>query len=321
MQISDEINQENNISYFVIQPVSIFRTYTVNLEQFNAWNYNGSFLRSGVHLSFTADFTNKWGFQTNLIGHTQQLDTRLLRGGPDMLTPPRFLLFGGINSDRSKRISMNLAYQYEVAADQSAWNYSLEPGISARPLNTLKIGISASYSENHDQLQYVETKSLADGSRYILGTIDQNTLALTFRIDYSITPELSIQYYGSPFISKGKYKEFKNVTDPMHSEYEKRYTLYPEPESINGYYQLDENGDHVTDYTLENPDFDFYEFRSNLVAKWQCMPGSFLYFVWSSERTGFEQNADASLGESFKQLWGVFPGNIFLVKFNYWFSL
>ena len=63
----------------------------------------------------------------------------------------------------------------------------------------------------------------------------------------------------------------------------------------------------------------------NSVLTWlpsgKCFPGSFLYFVWSSERTGFEQNADATMGESFKQLWGVFPGNIFLVKFNYWFSL
>jgi hypothetical protein len=321
MQISDEINQENNISYFVIQPVWIFRSYTANLEQFNGWNYDGSYLGSGAHLSFSADFTNKWGFQTNLVGHTQQLDTRLLRGGPDMYTPAKFLLFGGINSDRSKRVSLSLQYQYEVTADESAWNYNLEPGISVRPLNTLKIQISATYEENHDELQYVDTKELSTGNRYILGTIDQNTLALTFRIDYSITPELSIQYYGSPFISKGKYKEFKNVTDPMSNEYENRFTLYPDPELIDGVYQLDENGDHVTDYTLSNPDFNFQEFRSNLVAKWQCFPGSFLYFVWSSGRTDFTQNADASLGESFKQLWGVFPHNIFLVKFNYWFSL
>ena len=321
MQITDEISNENNISYFVIQPVSIFRTYTVNLEQFNSWNYNGSYLGSGAHLSFSADFVNKWGFQTNLIGHSQQLDTRLLRGGPDMLIPPGFMLFGGINSDRSKRISMTLQYQYEVKADQSSWNYALEPGLSVRPFNALKIAISASYAENHDELQYVETKELSTGNRYILGTIDQNTLALTFRIDYSITPELSIQYYGSPFISKGKYNEFKNVTDPLNSEYENRYMIYPDPELIDGSYQLDENGDHVTDYTIANPDFNFHEFRSNLVAKWQCFPGSFLYFVWSSERTGYENNADATMGESFKQLWGVYPGNIFLVKFNYWFSL
>jgi len=321
MQISDEINQESNISYFVIQPVSIFRTYTVNLEQFNSWNYNGSYLGSGAHLSFNADFMNKWGIQANIIGHSRQLDTRILRGGPDMLTPPVLLIFGGINSDRSKRISMTLSGEYQATGDQSAKYFTLAPEISVRPLNTLKIGLTASYTDNYDQLQYVETKSLTDGNRYILGIIDQTTLALTFRIDYSITPELSIQYYGSPFISKGKYKEFKKVTDPMNTQYENRYTLYPEPELIDGVYQLDENRDLVTDYTLDNPDFNFHQFRSNLVAKWQIRPGSFLYFVWSSERTGFEQNADATMGESFKQLWGVFPGNIFLVKFNYWFSL
>lgn len=216
---------------------------------------------------------------------------------------------------------MTVHYQYEVRTDQSAWNYSLEPGISVRPLNTLKIAVSAGYEQNNDQLQYVETRELSSANRYILGTIDQTTLNLTFRIDYSITPELSIQYYGSPFISKGKYKDFKNVMDPMNKEYENRYALYSEPELIDGFYQLDENGDNVMDYTLKNPDFNFHQFRSNLVAKWQCFPGSFLYFVWSSERTGFEQNAGSTMGESFKQLWGVFPGNIFLVKFNYWFSL
>jgi hypothetical protein len=238
-----------------------------------------------------------------------------------MLIPPVFLLFGGINTDRSKRVSFNLHYQYQATADNSAWNYTFEPGISVRPFNTLKVGISANYSENNDQLQYVETKETSGGNRYILGTIDQSTLGLTFRIDYNITPDLSIQYYGSPFISRGKYTEFKHVHDPMNNEYEGRFTLYPEPELIDGEYQLDENGDLITDYTLANPDFNFQEFRSNLVAKWQVWPGSYLYFVWSSDRSGYEQNADASLGESFKHLWGVYPGNIFLIKFNYWFSL
>jgi hypothetical protein len=46
-----------------------------------------------------------------------------------------------------------------------------------------------------------------------------------------------------------------------------------------------------------------------------------LYFVWSSERTGYVEPATASMGESFRDLWKVFPGNVFLIKFNYWFSL
>jgi hypothetical protein len=321
MQSSDDITQESNISYFVNKPVSIFRTYSANLEQFNSWNFNGSYLGSGAHLSFMTDFTNMWGFQANIIGHTRQLDTRILRGGPDMLVPSELSLFGGVNTDRSKLISAVIEYQYDAKNNHAAWDYAIDPGITARPVNSLKIGISAHYSENHDQMQYVATQHTATGSRYILGTIDQSTLGLTFRVDFSITPELSVQYYGSPFISKGSYSRFKNITDPMNPEFNKRFVLYPEPVLADGKYNLDENGDGVTDYTVDNPDFNFHQFRSNLVAKWQCMPGSYLYFVWSSERTGNAKNADASMGQSFKQLWNVFPGNIFLIKFNYWFSL
>lgn len=321
MQSADEIRQESNLSYFVNQPVSIFRTYTVNLEQFNNWNFNGDYLGSGAHFSFAADFKNMWGFQTNLIGHTPQLDSRILRGGPDMILPGSFMTFGYLKTDNAKRIAAELRYNYSWTGQQSANHYELEPGIIIRPVNSLKIGIAASFARNHDELQYVNYKNLPAGYRHIMGTIDQQTLGFAFRIDYSVTPEFSVQYYGSPFISKGEYAEFKYISDPENSDYNKRFALYPNPAIIASEYQLDENNDGLTDYTLINPDFNFHQFRSNLVAKWEYRPGSFLYFVWSSERTGNTDEAYASMGESFRQLWKVFPGNIFLIKFNYWFSL
>ncbi len=321
MQSTDEVRQENNLSYFVNQPVSIFRTYSVSLEEFNNWNFNGSYLGSGVHFSFAADFNNKWGFQTNLIGHTEELDTRILRGGPDMLLPGSLMTFGFLRTDNSKRVAFEINYDYRLAKDGSAENYALGPGVVLRPVNTLKLGLAATYAGNQDQLQYVTTQELTNEYRYIMGTIDQQTLSLTFRIDYSITPEFSVQYYGSPFISKGKYDDFKYIVDPENSDYDSRFSLYPDPVLIDGEYQLDENNDGITDYTLTNPDFNFHQFRSNFVAKWEYRPGSFLYFVWTSERTGNTADPNASLKESFGQLWDIFPNNIFLIKFNYWFSL
>ena len=38
-------------------------------------------------------------------------------------------------------------------------------------------------------------------------------------------------------------------------------------------------------YSFANPDFSFRQFRSNLVARWECKPGSSLYVVWSQGRT------------------------------------
>ena len=107
----------------------------------------------------------------------------------------------------------------------------------------------------------------------------------------------------------------------MNEEYENRFIMYPDPVLNDGIYELDENNDLVADYTIENPDFNFLQLRSNFVAKWEYRPGSFLYFVWSGERTGNAASATDTMGDSFSQLWDIFPGNIFLIKLNYWFSL
>ena len=322
MNTADEINQVNVVSYLINQPVSIFRTYNISLEQFNTWNFNGSYLGSGAHLSFTAEFKNQWGFAANLIYHSKSLDTKILRGGYDMIMPYAITSFGSLNTDQAKKITASLAYSYEYKGNNSGINYQIGPGITYRPINNLKLGVTANYIGNNDRLQFVTTNYSVPGNRYILGTIDQKTLGLTFRIDLNLTPEFSIQYYGSPFVSRGSYSQLKYITDPKAKLYSDRFELYQDPVLSGESYQLYDytNGPRI-DYSIDNPDFNFHEFRSNLVAKWEYRLGSFIYLVWSSERSGNTNASHASVGDSYKQLRSIFPNNIFLIKLNYWFSL
>ena len=321
MNSADEINQENEISYLINKPTSIFRAYNISLEQFNTWNFDGLYLGSGGHLQFTSEFLNQWGFSTNLIYHSKTLDTKILRGGNDMIMPFNIMSFGSVNTDMSKKFTAGVAYSYEMRGNNSAVSYGLEPGITLRPFSALKIGLTANYSDNQDRLQYVTTRNFVDEKRYILATIDQKTLGLTFRVDMNLTPEFSIQYYGSPFISRGTYSEFKRVTAPEASVYDDRFAVFNNAQLIGDSYGLDENNDMVPDYYVGNPDFNFHEFRSNLVAKWEYRLGSFIYLVWSSERSGVTSFSDTTIGDSYRQLRDVFPNNIFLIKLNYWFSL
>jgi len=322
MNSADEINQANEVSYFVNQPVSIFRTYNITLEQFNSWNFNGTFLGSGGHLSFASEFTNQWRFGANLIYHSKGFDTRVLRGGYDMLMESNFTTFGSLRSDPSKKIIAAMEYRYEKANNNSGSTQQFQPGLTVRPITNLKIGITANYEVNSNSLQYVATKYFPQTNRYILGTIDQKTLGLTFRADLNITPELSIQYYGSPFVSRGSYSELKRVTNPEANDYGDRFEIYPDPVLSEGvYYLYDYDDGSRTDYSIVNPDFNFHQLRSNFVAKWEYRLGSFVYLVWSSERTGNSGDSQASIGDSYKQLSNIYPKNIFLIKLNYWFSL
>jgi hypothetical protein len=321
MNSADVINQENEVAYFVNKPVSIFRTYKIDLEQFNSWNFNGTYLGSGSHLAFTSEFKNQWSLGLNLIYHSSALDTKILRGGYDMMMPYSILSFGGLHTDYSKKIVIGLDYTFEYRGNNSAKNYELKPGISFRPFRTFKIGVTGDIIDNTDDLQYVATRNYMSEERYILGTIDQKTVGITLRLDLNITPEFSIQYYGSPFISRGSYSEFKRVTNAGSDIYDDRFAIYNNVVLSDGNYLLDENDDMVIDYTIPNPDFNFHQFRSNLVAKWEYRLGSCIYLVWSSERTGNTGFSQASLKESYKELRNIFPNNIFLIKFNYWFSL
>jgi hypothetical protein len=235
--------------------------------------------------------------------------------------PNNIRTFGKVMTDQSKKLILDFAYEYTKSGDGSATNYTFGPGVSVRPIQYLKVGVTANYADNYDNLQYVTEENYMSEKRYILGTIDQRTLGLTFRLDLNITPEFSVQYYGSPFVSMGKYSAFKKVTTPDAESYNDRFALLSTNLLPSGEYGVDDDNDMAIDYTIENPDFNFHEFRSNMVAKWEYRLGSFIYFVWSRGKTGTSGSSDISFGESYKELRSIYPENIFLIKLNYWFTL
>jgi hypothetical protein len=321
MQTADIIKQVNSLSYFINKPASIFRTYTIGVSESNHWDFGGSYLASGAGLNLYMEFLNKWALNTSLNYTSQMLDTRILRGGYAMLVPANWSDYFYLRTDYSKKLFFDINANLSASDNKSIRFYSLQPGVSLMVTNTLKISVSVNYDHNLDKLQYVDTKKVQDEYVYILGKISQQTLGSTFRIDYNITPELSIQYYGNPFTSIGKYSEFKAVTDPEAESYSDRYINLNPLLNNDNEYEISDNIDATTDYKFGNPDFNFSQFRSNLVFRWEFRPGSQLYLVWSQDKTNFVQPGIDSIHDALTNIRKVYPTNIFLIKFNYWFSI
>ena len=151
--------------------------------------------------------------------------------------------------------------------------------------------------------------------------MSQKTFAFSFRMNYSVTPELSIEYYGQPFVSVGHYKHFKEVVDARNGNYEN--TCYQFSDSEISYsaedeeYLVDRDDDGVTEYSFGKPDFNFQKFISNLVIRWEYVPGSTLFLVWSQGRAGSTDYSNFSLNRDMKDLFRIHPHNIFLLKFSY----
>ena len=87
-------------------------------------------------------------------------------------------------------------------------------------------------------------------------------------------------------------------------------------------FYVDEDRDGVTDYEIGNPDFNFKDFNSNLVIRWEYQPGSVLYLVWSQSRNDYLSSVgNFNMKNDMRDLFAIYPHNIFLIKLSKWFSL
>jgi len=157
--------------------------------------------------------------------------------------------------------------------------------------------------------------------RYINGEIDQQTFSLPLRIDYMLTPNLSLQYWGQPFTSKGTYSRFKAITNPTASRFEDRFATFSNEQIrlVDGSYQVHESKDGVIDFTFGQPDFALVQWRSNLVLRWEYTPGSELFLVWSQDLSQFGDISNGLIDGLRTTIADTKPQNIFLIKATYRF--
>jgi hypothetical protein len=312
--------------YRLLNPFAVFNNFSINFNQWRGWDFSGENTNDGGNTNLNAQFKNYWSLGFGIGYNAEGLSASALRGGPALLYPPLWNYWGSLSTDSKKAFSFGLSGSASWGnEDTYSTYYSIQPRISWRPGKTFSLSINPFYMINKDDLQYVDTIGLTDSDRYIFGRINQKTLGLILRLNYAITPNLTIQYYGQPFVSAGKYTNFKRITDPRAGEYKDRFHTYTDEEITYHEdweeYSIDENRDGSADYSIGYPDFNFREFRSNLVIRWEYNPGSTLFLVWSQGRTGIEETGNFNFGRDMRDLFNIHPHNVVLLKINKWFSL
>ena len=127
-----------------------------------------------------------------------------------------------------------------------------------------------------------------------------------------------------PFFAVGDYSDFKELAKPSTRD----LNMYGQNGSTVSYdksndeYTIDPDGSGpASAFTLSNPNFNYKSLRGTAVLRWEVMPGSIFYFVWSHNQANFDDPGNFSLGRDFKNLWSTQGDNILLVKFSYWLDI
>ena len=324
MRKADQVIPYVWVGYRINNPVGIFRSVSINSNVWQMWNFGGENLATGGNLNGGAQFLNYWGFYLGVNREQPGLSPWMLRGGPMARYEGNWNFWINTYSDSRKAWRIRLSGGVNVNDDKISNSKSLNVSFYVRLSDRVNVRVRPFYNHNVENLQYITTLDYAGQKRYIFGELNQKTLGLVFRFNYSPTPNLSIQYYGQPFVSAGAYRAFKRITAPRakgslrYQQFTGSEIRYDQDEQS---YYVDEDRNGAVDYSFGRPDFNFKQFRSNLVVRWEYRPGSTLFLVWSQSRTGFDSTGEFDYAKNMWQLFNVWPENVFLVKLNYWFSM
>lgn len=323
---SDLLHQWGWAQYRKLQPFSAFRWLRINVNEYLSYDFGGTNTYKAFNTNWHTQLKNFWVLDFGSTIEGTSVSNADLRGGPGIRYPGIINFWYNIGSDNRKKISVGFSHENSWGRDRYSRFQEFNTDITYRPINALNISLGANVSFNENQMQYVDTKTYGNNTRYLTAAIDQETYGLEIRFTYMLTPNLSLQFWGQPFISKGSYNQFKTVTDAKNKEYGKRFTplsqdqIFYNRETEN--YEINENRDLIIDYELDNPDFNFVEFRSNMVLRWEYIPGSTLFLVWNQSRSdNLPLNRSYRMNSLSEGLWNTYPNNIFLIKYTYRFIL
>ncbi|MFY0626548.1 MAG: carbohydrate binding family 9 domain-containing protein [Reichenbachiella sp.] len=336
---TDNINVWGWTQYRILTPTKIFRQQRYNLHHERNYDFGGSHNYSGTGPEVYLEFQNFWSFHTNLWYESLEISNADLRGGPSFRNPGSVSWNFRIRTNTQKKVSGYIRPYWRFGEDNALSQRTFRFGMVIRPLDALLISLDPSFSENRNDVQYVETLDINGNPLYLLGRINQQTFSMGMRANYSITPNISVEFWGQPFMSVGEYSEFKEVTDSRNEDYNSRFNAMgngvripteaeiAEYESRTGNsfpdmgYGVFKTNNNIMDTHLGDPDFNIVNFRSNLVFRWEYKPGSTLFAVWSSNSSQFDQNSDNDFEGMADRLWNLEATNTFLIKYTYRFIL
>ncbi|HOO98460.1 MAG TPA: DUF5916 domain-containing protein [Bacteroidales bacterium] len=327
MQEADEMLSVLWGGYNVWDPKGFYRSWNINGDVYMVNNFGGDITAKGIEWNGNIGFRNYWNAWTGGNLQSNVLSTGMLRGGPMMKAPGNINIRAGFSTDYRKKLTFSVFANSSAGLENNASSLYTQVEVNYKPLNSLSIEFSPSFNKSFNELQYV-TRVNDGNDRYIFASIDRKTISASFRVNFNISPDLTLQYWGQPYVATGKYYDHKVILNPMNDNYRDRFwTFTPEQKEydpLSNVYRIDMDNNGVTDFSIGNNDFNYQFFLSNFVVRWEYNPGSSVYLVWSQSRNFSNGSGQLhffdDLGDLFNRDNNI-PHNVFLIKFSYRFGI
>jgi hypothetical protein len=289
------------VQYRTTEPWWITRRMWHNINVNYAANLGGVPLSRGGNYNNYIELKNYWyigmGTWQDYATTYSDLETR---GGPPSPIPIGQNAWVSVETDTRKSYMASI----NVSAGDT-WDgqyYSVSTYFEFRPRSNIQLSAGPTFRSDWNVSRWLGNTEDEAGERdqEIFGEQASKRLDMTVRGTINFTRDISLQLYAQPFMASVDYGNFKVLVPPDDYEYV---------------------GKDIYDEEVEQPDFTWASFNSNMVLRWEYRPGSTLFFVWAHTRdttTGF---GNFEMDRNWDDLFASAATNTFLIKLNYWLTL
>jgi hypothetical protein len=284
----------------------IYRWAQVNGNHWETWNTSGTRLENAWNMNGHMGLNNNWDVHLGgtVSGVTPSYCDRCTRGGPVLRSSRGFFPWGGVNTDSRKTVSGGAWFNLSFTDEGNSRGTSFDPYMNFRLSTSLQASLGLGVRKSKDDAQWYGNFDDQNGVRhYSFAHLDQRTVSMSMRLNYTMTPDLTFEFYGAPFVSTGTYSNFRELSaTPEAARYADRFQPYTPPAG-------------------SETSFKFTQLRTNAVVRWEYRPGSTMFLVWTHGR---QDSDDGSVRQSwsrdYRDLFALHPDNTFLIKVAHWLN-
>lgn len=321
----DQHQMEGQVVFRWLRPGKVFRRLEWRLQQDFDFTYGWEMGSTTTQTRIDATFLNYWTFNQNAEREPRHVDPRVLRGGPAIDIPVHFHFNGGLSSDSRRRVTWNLSWQDTYEEDSGRKELTLNTGLNFRPRGPVSGSIAVRRQWGMDDRQYLTAATVAGTRQYVLGRVRRREVSVTLRSDIALSPRLSLQLYGQPFVSARNFDRLRLVVNPRAAEYFDQFDMLDANRVTRGgagtQVQVDVDGNGSTDLSFGEPDRRVTSLRTNVVLRWEFLPGSTAYLVWNQNRAEDVFAPDLQTLDGLGRSFSATGRHVLALKISYWIGL
>ena len=321
-----------NVGYSWNTPGRWYRSALILGGGQQQFNYDGDRTDEQGQTFAQVEFLNYWRLRTFYIYHPAVADDRLTRGGPVVMRSGYKVGMVQVSTDPRGRAVFNISVQGGPGVGGPTHQLSISPGVALKPASNIFISLTPSFNSDEDDAQYVTrqadpTATSFYGNRYVFAYLKSKTWSLDTRVNWTFTPNLTLQLYAQPYFSTGDYSSFREFAAPrtlskvVYGKDAGSIIRAPATSSSGATYTVDPDGAGAAlPFSFGDPNFAYRSLIGNAVIRWEYRPGSTVFFVWTQNRAGTDAVGNFDFTRDRIALFRDRPTNVFQIKMNYWFG-